>query len=462
MKSLFISLTALFLLALQAQAAITGQQYCNRYMCVTGQHDSDKNLDTYTLQPPSGTNIPVSQFGWIAIGFGNTMINTPMVIAWPNSDGSITLSQRKTNNHVTPIVDSNPPRKATLLTSSSFSNFSTTSISFTLPSNSSAANSTNLIWAYGNKNPGSSSSSTSSLAQHLASGNTQISLLANSLPNTTTTSGNGTSSTSNSPISAGGSSKKVLIAHVACGGVATMAILPIGILVPRISRGLTMQRWWFPVHGALNGLTAFGLIVAAFGIARANFSGGFSSTHRKLGLTLFILSIIQTLLGILTHWWQPKHRLQTKSGRGPVNLLHMILGLVVVGIGFGTVWWGLDEEWERYSGSGKPNVGWKVGWGLVVGITALAYLGGFYFLPRQLRMEKERRQWASNVSNGNGHPTSKFIPTTSNNSSLPLPPPPPPTHTRPLQTPQTAVNTNTNTSTGYVPPPPPRRLPPRI
>nr|XP_019045750.1 hypothetical protein I302_06141 [Kwoniella bestiolae CBS 10118]OCF24680.1 hypothetical protein I302_06141 [Kwoniella bestiolae CBS 10118] len=384
-----------------------------------------------------------------------------MIIAWPNSDGSITLSQRKTNNHVTPTVDSNPPRKATLLSSSSFSNTSTTSISFTLPSNSNT-NSTNLIWAYGNKNPGSSSASTSNLAQHLASGNTQISLLANSLPSPTTTNGNGNSTTSNRPSSR--TSKTVLIAHVACGGIATMAILPIGILIPRISRGLTMKRWWFPVHGALNGVLAFGLIVAAFGIARANFTGGFNSTHRKLGLTLFILSIIQTLLGILTHWWQPKHRLQTKSGRGPVNFLHMLLGLVVVGIGFGTVWWGLDEEWERWSGTGAPSVGWKVGWGLVVGITALAYIGGLYLLPRQLKMEKERRHWASSISNGRGHvhrngSSSSKIKSTG--SSLP-PPPPPPVHHSHSQSradqPQTSQIPHSNTAL----PPPPRRLPPRI
>nr|XP_019012657.1 uncharacterized protein I206_02152 [Kwoniella pini CBS 10737]OCF51438.1 hypothetical protein I206_02152 [Kwoniella pini CBS 10737] len=473
----FLILITALSLASFAQAAITGQQYCNRYMCITGQHDSDKSLDTYTLAPPSGTAIPLNQFGWIAIGFGNSMINSPMVIVWPNSDGSITLSQRKANNHVTPAgkksynitdifsswitdsssafsVDSNPPRKATLLTSSSFSNSSSTSIAFTLPS-SSNTNSTNIIWAYGNKNPSSSDSGTSNIAQHLASGNTQIALLASQLPSSTST--NGTTSTSGKPLTSAsrkpnsiagngsnsgnisnGVSKNILIAHVVCGASATMFILPIGILVPRLARGFTLKRWWFPVHGALNGLIAFGLIVAAFAIALANFSGGFSSTHRKLGLTLFILAIIQTLLGILTHWWQPKHKFQTSSGRGPVNFLHILLGITIVGVGFGTVWWGIDEEWENWSGTGKPNVGWKVGWGLVVAITALTYLGGLYFIPRQLKMEKERREWASNLSSSNN---SKMI---QNDSTLTtFVPPISPNH------PITNTNINTNTNQQY-------------
>nr|XP_018262482.1 uncharacterized protein I303_05499 [Kwoniella dejecticola CBS 10117]OBR84640.1 hypothetical protein I303_05499 [Kwoniella dejecticola CBS 10117] len=425
MKNILPSVLVVALtIASTAQAAITGQQNCNRYMCITGQHDSDKNLDTYTLAPPSGTDIPLSQFGWIAIGFGNSMINSPMVIAWPNSDGSITLSQRKANNHVTPAVDSNPPRKASLLTSSSFSNSSSTSITFTIPS-SSNTNSTNLIWAYGNKNPGTSNSGTSNLAQHLASGNTQIALLATELPTSTSSGAGGTTSaTGNGPNSGNlstGVSKNILVAHVVCGALATMLILPIGILIPRIARGFTMKRWWFPAHGAMNGLIAFALIVTAFGIARANFSGGFTSTHRKLGLTLFILAIFQVILGILTHWWQPKHKFQTSSGRGPVNFLHMILGVTIVGVGFGTVWWGIDEEWERWSGTGAPNVGWKVGWGLVVGITALAYLGGLYLLPRQLKMEKERRHWASTISSGGGK-------TMMSNPKFATPPPPPPVH----------------------------------
>lgn len=179
-----------------------------------------------------------------------------------------------------------------------------------------------------------------------------------------------------------------------------MALFPAGILVPRIARGLTEKRWWFPVHGAVNGLLGFGLVVAAFGIAKANFSGGYNSTHRKLGLALFVLCIFQTLLGLFTHFYQRVHRLQTTAGRGPTNFIHMVLGLVIVAVGWSTVWEGLDAEWGMYSGTGKPGIGWKAGWGLIVALASIAYLGGLYLLPRQSSFEHQRRLWASSL----GHP----------------------------------------------------------
>jgi hypothetical protein len=54
---------------------------------------------------------------FLSRGFGKTMANSPMVIMWPNSDGSITLSQRMSSAEVMPTVVSSPPRLATLSTS---------------------------------------------------------------------------------------------------------------------------------------------------------------------------------------------------------------------------------------------------------------------------------------------------------------------------------------------------------
>lgn len=50
----------------------------------------------------------------VTSGFGQHMPNTPMVIMWSNSDGSITLSQRSAPTFVMPTVDDNPPRHAIL------------------------------------------------------------------------------------------------------------------------------------------------------------------------------------------------------------------------------------------------------------------------------------------------------------------------------------------------------------
>jgi hypothetical protein len=47
------------------------------------------------------------------------MSGTPVVVVWPNSDGTITLSQRKPTGHALPPVDPNPPRVATVEQSAS-------------------------------------------------------------------------------------------------------------------------------------------------------------------------------------------------------------------------------------------------------------------------------------------------------------------------------------------------------
>lgn len=47
------------------------------------------------------------------------MTGSNIVVMWPNSDGTITLSQRKATGHALPPVDPNPPRIATLQQSAS-------------------------------------------------------------------------------------------------------------------------------------------------------------------------------------------------------------------------------------------------------------------------------------------------------------------------------------------------------
>ena len=69
-------------------------------------------------------DIPVFQKLELALtsvlrGWGRSMSGTQMVVVWPNSDGTITLSQRIGTGHVLPSVDSNPSSVATLQQSAS-------------------------------------------------------------------------------------------------------------------------------------------------------------------------------------------------------------------------------------------------------------------------------------------------------------------------------------------------------
>ena len=61
------------------------------------------------------------------------MANTPMVIMWNNSDGSVTLSQRMAPAEVMPTVDSNPPRKASTDMSAVSLTGSKPQFAFTIP-----------------------------------------------------------------------------------------------------------------------------------------------------------------------------------------------------------------------------------------------------------------------------------------------------------------------------------------
>lgn len=88
---------------------------------------------------------------------------------------------------------------------------------------------------------------------------------------------------------------------------------------------------------------------------------------QSLGLTLFILIILQASLGATAHLFKIPHRLQTKDGRGPANYLHPIVGLGVMGVGWATLYAAMVQQWPSRK---RPvlNVGWMVGWGLVVAV----------------------------------------------------------------------------------------------
>ena len=66
-------------------------------------------------------------------GFGTQMANTPMVIMWPNSDGSITLSQRRAPGEIMPTVDSSPPRVASADAAASDLSGTQPKLTFTIP-----------------------------------------------------------------------------------------------------------------------------------------------------------------------------------------------------------------------------------------------------------------------------------------------------------------------------------------
>ncbi|KAH9957857.1 hypothetical protein BGW80DRAFT_187970 [Lactifluus volemus] len=81
-------------------------------MCI--ECDVEGDVARYTLRSTGE-----QELGWMAIGFGEMMGGSPMVIMWPSRDedgsySSVTLSQRKAPFEVMPEPDPDPPFTATL------------------------------------------------------------------------------------------------------------------------------------------------------------------------------------------------------------------------------------------------------------------------------------------------------------------------------------------------------------
>ena len=115
-----------------------------------------------------------------------------------------------------------------------------------------------------------------------------------------------------------GMPSSVLVAHIAIGVMVTMFLLPGGVVVPRIVRGLTTSMVWFPLHIAVQGGLCLLFLLITLGTG-ASF-GNTSSTHRSCGIALFVFFLVQCLLGIVAHWVKLPDRLKrftftTKRGR---------------------------------------------------------------------------------------------------------------------------------------------------
>lgn len=236
-------------------------------------------------------------------------------------------------------VDPNPPRPATLDAEACYSNTTATSLTFRVPSD--GVNDTLIIWAMSNTRPDSSFVD-AGLIQHTWHGGEVISFSKemSETPDKTMI-GYGTSKATD--YKTGGPSL-ALIAHVTCGVLVTMLVLPGGVVVPRITRGITTTQSWFYFHMLNQGFFALALVSVNFGLG-LTFGGEIDSAHRKTGTALFALVILQIVLGFFAHFYKPGHTVrnftfETKRGRGPSNFLHVLMGIITVAVGWSACWSG--------------------------------------------------------------------------------------------------------------------------
>ncbi|OCB92085.1 CBD9-like protein [Sanghuangporus baumii] len=355
----------------------TGDSQCSDVMCVSAVVNG--GTVSYILQSTSSSTL-----GWMAMGFGSQMANSPMVIMWTNSDGSVTLSQRIASGHVEPSVDSSPSRVATLLSNITSTSGATPEFAYSVPANSDTTQS--VIWAFSSTNPGDSSTS-ASLQEHDSFGTFSLDL--------TKTLSSGSSSTD--PASSSGSStvpllgfQKLVIAHAVLLGVAFLILLPAGALLARWLR--TFSPHWFIGHWIIQFYLAGALIVVgvALGIAAVSNAGAqhLNDDHKRWGIAIFVLYFVQCALGGIIHFIKPAPRRNDTRTRPPQNYAHAVIGLLVIGLSFYQVRTGYKGEWESM-GRGPAPKGVNEAWIAWVVVLPILYAAGLALLPRQYRQERD-------------------------------------------------------------------------
>ncbi|KDN45601.1 hypothetical protein K437DRAFT_256523 [Tilletiaria anomala UBC 951] len=150
---------------------------------------------------------------------------------------------------------------------------------------------------------------------------------------------------------------RITAVHAVFACIVVLFLLPSTIIMTRVQRS---SPGWLRLHRLLNGITV-ALIILIFGLGMAavgtqgdgtQFSGDESDLHHKLGLVIFILVLLQALLGIAAH--------QTTTSGGElgslfmgrkqwVRCVHFCVGIIIAGLLYWITWNGLHTEWVAMS-----------------------------------------------------------------------------------------------------------------
>ncbi|KAJ3563308.1 hypothetical protein NP233_g9019 [Leucocoprinus birnbaumii] len=354
-------------------------------MCVSATVNGS-TID-YTLSSTGANTV-----GWMGVGFGQQMTNSPMVIMWSNSDGSITLSQREASAHVMPTVVNNPPRVATLEQSLSSTSSNNVQYAFSIPANGDTTQ--DIVFAFGTTNPGSAAVD-ASLQQHIETGIAQLDLTRQSDSSTSgnTTPPNQASSGTDMPLLP---YQRLIVVHAIFCVVGFLVFLPAGALIARYLRTFTPT--WFSGHWILQFALAGSTIVIGFalGVQAVNQAGveHLDDRHKvkpnnmRLGVALFVLYFAQCGLGAIIHRFKPKGI----NYRPPQNYFHAIFGIFIVALALYQVRIGYNVEWPKATGRAPLPNGVDIIFWIWVALLPLSYGLGLGFLKKQYRQEREARQ----------------------------------------------------------------------
>ncbi|KAF9063980.1 hypothetical protein BDP27DRAFT_1334319 [Rhodocollybia butyracea] len=331
----------------------------------------------------------------MAIGFGPHMPDTPMVVMWPNNDGTVSLSQRIATDYSMPTVVSSPQRVATLqsaLSTTAKDGSKDGKYVFTIPWDGVAQS--RYIWAFGRDRPASEADA--DFNQHRDAGYAVFDLTKSltaseeitettpaALPPAPTAVKATSASTKTYPLTA---SQRMAYAHALFCTIGFLVLLPAGALVSRWLR--TFGPAWYTAHWVLQFAAAgpailVGLAFGALSIENSRHpSNHLNDKHKKWGIALLALYLFQCMLGAFIHWVKPKN-----TTRRPFqNYLHATFGLILIALGFYQVRTGYRTEWFAVS-NGEIFDGANILWYTWLVLLPVFYFGGLVMLPKQLRQE---------------------------------------------------------------------------
>ncbi|KAN0064211.1 hypothetical protein ACQY0O_003378 [Thecaphora frezii] len=370
--------------AAQASSGLTADTACNKYFCLNAIYDASQGRVNYTMYTQSG----VQPTGWYAMGTGNRMAGSDMMISWVSSQGAPIMSQRTTTAGHAPPTTQITAQAASTIPKDTYSNSSLTSWSWSSPVSSSSftpSNKTSYIWAANpSNNPGDSSSS--SLRQHSDFGTLSLNLdkaytpsSSQSAASSSSSAGSSSGAAMSSSTSGGGSSStRLIVVHLVFMILAWLVVSPLAVLIGRWGR--TTLKAWYPYHQYLQ-LFTIAFTVIGFSVivskVQSDFGGDhFSDTHGKVGLAVFILAICQAALGAVGHTTKRFH---------PTRIVHVVVGLTTSILAI----YNLGTGFEKYSYNTAAASKYIV-WGIGFGGFGLAYVAGLTMLPRDLRQWKEQ------------------------------------------------------------------------
>jgi hypothetical protein len=143
---------------------------------------------------------------------------------------------------------------------------------------------------------------------------------------------------------------------------------------------------WFTLHRAFNGV-AFSLTIALFAVAVA-YTGKekgehFDQKHQVVGLSMFVMTVLQVLGGVFRPHLPPPESGDKKSTfRKTWEIAHRVKGLVLLALGFWQMWSGIKWYSYKYGVNGSDVL---IAYWVWIGLMIALIVTGFVFSMNRIR-----------------------------------------------------------------------------